>query len=325
MPEDEAAPAPKDSAFLGAAIAASLLVHAMAAWLTVFGLPRLPREPAHEDAINVSLVPPPKPAKKPAIALQPGSPGPKAQKAQSVKPPVPPTPQKQASRPGNKAFPRPPIAAVAPVHRFGPQDRGPEHAKEPGAATEIAGQPEGMGQEAARPDPAANTGPTRPAKPRGPASAALPGEKVADVRSPVAPPPSSKAASETAAARVREPPLHEAEKLYSASATGSAEAATAMKNIPRDIRAGELCVTELRDQLLNADPPYLPDLLPQVRLKEGTVIDIRENAFRSFGRWFALSYRCEIDPEATKVLSFAYRVGEQIPRSQWAKRGLPDR
>ena len=82
-------------------------------------------------------------------------------------------------------------------------------------------------------------------------------------------------------------------------------------------------MSELRDQLLNADPPFLPDLLPQTRLKEGTVIEIRNNAFRSFGQWFELSYRCEIDPEATKVLSFAYRVGDPIPRSQWARRGFP--
>lgn len=324
MRGDEAAPAPEGRAFLGAAIAASLLAHAVAGWLAIFGLPPLAREPAQEDTIRVSLVPPPKPAEKPPIALKPASPRPPAQKAQAMKPPVESTPQKQASPPENKAAPQPSVAAMAPVYRFGPQDRGPERAKEGGAAIAAAGQSEEQPQEAARPEPAAKSAPTQPAEQQSSASAALPGEKLAVAPSQV-PPPLPRAASKIAAPPAREPPLHEAKKLYSASATGSAEAATAMKNIPRDIRAGELCVTELRDQLLNADPPYLPDLLPQVRLKQGTVLELSDNAFRSFGRWFALSYRCEIDPEATKVLSFAYRVGEPIPRSQWAKRGLPDR
>jgi hypothetical protein len=49
-----------------------------------------------------------------------------------------------------------------------------------------------------------------------------------------------------------------------------------------------------------------------------------KDAFRADGRWYDLSYRCEIDADAMKVVSFAFDVGEPIPRSEWRKRGLPD-
>ena len=117
--------------------------------------------------------------------------------------------------------------------------------------------------------------------------------------------------------------LQEAKTLFSQTATGDLTATTAMRDMPRGVRAGRLCLTELREQLLNALPPYFPDLLPSDRLKDGTVIEIPSAAFRANGQWYDLSYRCEVDTDATKVVSFAYRVGDPVPRSEWERRGLP--
>jgi hypothetical protein len=75
--------------------------------------------------------------------------------------------------------------------------------------------------------------------------------------------------------------------------------------------------------LLHAAPPYFPDLLPSDRPKGGTVIDVPGTAFRAFGQWFDLSYRCEVDKDATRVVSFAFQVGNPVPRSEWARRKLP--
>jgi hypothetical protein len=116
--------------------------------------------------------------------------------------------------------------------------------------------------------------------------------------------------------------LGEAKKLFSRSATDDALATAAMGDLPRGVRGGTLCVTELRAQLLNASPPYFPDLLPSYRLKEGTVIDVPSAAFRAEGQWQEVGFRCEVDADATKVLSFAFRVGGPIPRSEWKQRGL---
>ncbi|MDQ0390692.1 DUF930 domain-containing protein [Labrys monachus] len=116
--------------------------------------------------------------------------------------------------------------------------------------------------------------------------------------------------------------LREAKTLFSQSATSDLSAMTAMAQMPRGERAGGLCFTELREQLLHASPPYAPDVLPLLPLKEGTVLDIPGEAFRAGGQWYDLSYRCEVDANATKVVSFAFRVGEPIPRSDWQRRHL---
>jgi hypothetical protein len=115
-----------------------------------------------------------------------------------------------------------------------------------------------------------------------------------------------------------------AKKLFSRQATGNPIATTAMGAVPRGVRGGRLCVTELREQLQNGLPPYYPDLLPSPRLDEGvTVIDAPGVAFRMNGQWFDLSYRCEVDADATKVVAFAFRVGDALPQSEWRRRGLP--
>ena len=94
-------------------------------------------------------------------------------------------------------------------------------------------------------------------------------------------------------------------------------AMTAMAGLPREMRGSELCTTELREQLRNSTPPYWPDLLPAYRLGAGSVLEVREAAFRARGQWYDLSFRCEVDADATRVLSFAFNVGDAIPRDQW--------
>lgn len=117
--------------------------------------------------------------------------------------------------------------------------------------------------------------------------------------------------------------LTEAQRLYSPSATEALAAMTAMGDMPRDRRAGELCVTEMREQLRHANPPYWPDLLPAYRLAQGTLMEVHEAAFRADGEWYDLAFRCEVDDRVTRVISFAFTVGDAIPRSQWKGRGLP--
>ena len=71
--------------------------------------------------------------------------------------------------------------------------------------------------------------------------------------------------------------LEAAKRLYSQAATGDPIATTAMADVPRGVRAGRLCVTELREQLLHALPPFFPDLLPFQGLDDGEVIEVPEH------------------------------------------------
>ncbi len=113
------------------------------------------------------------------------------------------------------------------------------------------------------------------------------------------------------------------QRLQSQSATGDAVATTSMAGVPRDRRVAKLCASALQQQLLDAS--YFPDLIPLVPLKLGNVLDVPEAAFRTPTAWYRLSFRCEVDTNATRVLSFAFNVGPAIPPDEWARLGLPIR
>lgn len=104
-------------------------------------------------------------------------------------------------------------------------------------------------------------------------------------------------------------------------ATGDALATTSMAGVPRDKRIAKLCASALQQQLVDAS--YYPDMVPIVPLKAGNVLDVPEAAFRTRTAWHDLGFRCEVDTDATTVLSFSFRVGAAIPRDQWARLGLP--
>jgi hypothetical protein len=52
------------------------------------------------------------------------------------------------------------------------------------------------------------------------------------------------------------------------------------------------------------------------------MIVAKGGAFRSRGKWYALSYSCTADAEHLKVLSFHYTIGAEIPENKWAGYGL---
>jgi hypothetical protein len=110
-------------------------------------------------------------------------------------------------------------------------------------------------------------------------------------------------------------------RLYSQGATGDALVTSSMAGIPRDQRAAKLCASALQQQLLDAS--YFPYLVPLVPLKAGNVVDVPDTAFRTRTTWYNLGFRCEVDTNATRVLSFAFNVGTEIPRDEWARLGLP--
>jgi hypothetical protein len=128
---------------------------------------------------------------------------------------------------------------------------------------------------------------------------------------------------EDAAKAQRASKLREAKTLFSQRATGNPTATIAMGYVPRGVRAARLCATELGEQLRHASPSHFPEILPFDPLKEGTVIENRSAAFRSNWEWYDLSYRCEVDTDATKVVGFAFDVGNPLAPGEWRRRGLP--
>ena len=205
---------------------------------------------------------------------------------------------------GKDAAGSPKLGVLQPVERYGEEDAGPREAPDGDGAKEAAASAEEPGETSA-----GQSGVLTAA----PGGAAGEAGSVALVPKPA---DNAEAADETP---------KDVTKLLSPEASGDAVATTAMGDVPRGVRAGRLCVTALRDELRRGLPPYYPDILPAYRLEEGNVLDVPKAAFRTGGRWFDLSYRCEVDGKATRVVGFSYRVGEPLPRSEWKRRGLPAR
>lgn len=110
-------------------------------------------------------------------------------------------------------------------------------------------------------------------------------------------------------------------KLYSRGATGDSLAASSMTGVSRDQRVANLCGSVLNQELRDAS--YSPKWLPSIPLKVGNVLSPPEAAFSTTTTWYRLSFRCEVDADATKVLSFNFRVGAEIPPGEWARLRLP--
>jgi hypothetical protein len=280
---------------------ASLVLHLLIAALLVFGLPVSLSRPQEEQAIKVDLVPPPKPSEKAKIKPSPPAKESKPQKSQeaNVKPPSPAS--NDAARHGL-------VPVVKPVFQYGEKDAGPReslngNSAEDGSASPAA--PPNLDKQDPAAPPIVTAVEAINQVPR-PGAAGIPAAKPAD------------------AAKMQETvKLQDVKRLFSRAATDDPIAMTAMAGVPRGERARRLCSSELGEQLLHASPPYFPESLPSRRLNHGTIIEVPGAYFRANGQWYNVSFRCEVDTDATKVVSFAFHVGDPLPRSEWERRGLP--
>lgn len=109
-------------------------------------------------------------------------------------------------------------------------------------------------------------------------------------------------------------------KLYSQGATGDALATSSMDNVPRGKRVANLCGNVLSTKLQGAD--FEIKWVPTIELDKGNVLNPPQSAFSTRHEWYNLSFRCEVDPDATRVVSFTFRVGALIPPGEWASRGF---
>lgn len=266
---------------------ASVFAHALILALVIFGLPVPAFEPEAEEAIAVAVVPPPEEAE----------PAPEPEDVPEPEAEAPPPPPENAEAEEADAASR--IAALRPVVRFGESDAGPRDSRDGAAETEEPAAEE-QGPERVEEAAAAAEPPLELELPDG---AAVP-----------VPTPAPRASDRPVAAK----------RLLSPAATGALVATTAIGNLPRGRRAGELCATELREQLRHGTPAYWPELLPTYQLDTGTRLEVRQSAFRADAAWYDLSFTCEIDADATRVVSFALDVGAPVPRSEWHSRGFPE-
>jgi len=300
---------------------ASVILHALIFSLLVYGLTKSPDRPKDDQAVDVSLVPAPEPP-KPKPAPEPARKGPEKPQKTAEKPPPPekapenpPEQQKQQPNP-------PPAAEARPVFQYGDKDAGPRKSPDGSSAQDSAKSPDKAddstppvaAKEAEQPkDPAKQPdGAEVPLAATGgdndvalPATADAPEHRPANV------------AQEAGISVAKSGPqgdskLPGARRLSSQEATKDELAAAAIAGLPRNIRGAALCSSALRQQLL--DGSYSPLDVPAFSLEAGNVIECPRSAFSTQrARWYRLSFRCEVDGNATKVVSLTYHVGTPIP------------
>ncbi|WP_105400561.1 MULTISPECIES: DUF930 domain-containing protein [unclassified Neorhizobium] len=294
-----------------------------------------PPEPAKQEEAKKAEPPPPPPEP------------PKQEEAKKAEPPPPPAPEeKPAEPPPAKEAKKQPLPVLRPVFEFGEKDAGPKKSLTGNASKETTNPPaeSKVDAEAVEPVKQAKEAPAvveaPPANPvpddiqlpevgiaaanglqNGPIAGTSPDATKTEIVT--APPIASPKNDPTKTPTPGKPTeLTEAKTLFSQSATGDSIATIAMSNVPRGVRAGQLCSTELSAQLRHAS--YRPDYVPEPRLPQGTVLNVSGAGFRAAGQWYDLSFQCVINEDATKVVSFAFNVGAPVPRSEWRKRRFPE-
>ena len=300
-------------------IPVSVAAHALIAAVLILGLPIELPTPPEEETVAVEIVEPPpepEPEEEPPPEEPAPEPPPPAEEQEEVPEPAPPPPEAE-SPVDEEAAAAPPIPTLRPVFEFGEETTGPKVSPEGNSSTEGAEAPVEKEPEVEPPES------VQPQVPDALATEQQENSEAADQET--APPETSEEASQTEGEPTEEPleALAEARTLFSPDITEDPVARTAMDGMPRAMRATQLCETELTEQLRNASPPQDPDFIPRSPLSEGTVLELRRTAFRAEGQWYDLSFRCEINEDATRVVSFAFSIGASVPRGEWRRRGFP--
>ncbi|MCK9908225.1 DUF930 domain-containing protein [Microbacteriaceae bacterium K1510] len=101
-----------------------------------------------------------------------------------------------------------------------------------------------------------------------------------------------------------------------------------LKMLDPGARLEQLCDYTAMTNIKKDTREYRPDRAiagaraePMVR---GDTIKAEGAAFRSHKKWYALTYTCAADAEHMKVLAFKYKIGAEIPESNWAAYNLFD-
>ena len=85
---------------------------------------------------------------------------------------------------------------------------------------------------------------------------------------------------------------------------------------------GYTAMTRIRQDNKSIRPDRtVANAMTEPRVQNDT-IEVKGGAFRSRGKWFALSYSCTATPDRMAVISFGYTIGPEIPETKWAGFGL---
>lgn len=167
-----------------------------------------------------------------------------------------------------------------------------------------------------------------PAAPPVPAQP-LPPPPATEIASPQRPAPTTPPPEKPAARPVEPPAMITARTLHSESVLANPRSRgtrEALKTLEASERIEQMCNLEAMSQIHAWKAEFEPDrvvafAMAGTKLTQ-TVLEAEGAAFRSRKQWYGLHFRCEMAANG-KVAGFQFRVGEAIPRSEWAAHDLP--
>lgn len=106
----------------------------------------------------------------------------------------------------------------------------------------------------------------------------------------------------------------------------SRKAMQQLRTFSADERVVQLCNIEAMEQVHAMRPALLPEAVSpyafqDLKLRGGSVV-ADGAAFYSGHRWYGLRFACDVT--AGKVVSFAFRIGQPVPRPQWGEHNLAE-
>lgn len=106
----------------------------------------------------------------------------------------------------------------------------------------------------------------------------------------------------------------------------SAKARKALQELASSERIVQLCNIEAMEQVHIWKPEFQPDFLVAYAMADiklsGQKLKADGGAFRSKRQWYTVGFSCEVTADQKEVVSFAFRVGDAIPKSQWEDHNL---
>lgn len=101
-----------------------------------------------------------------------------------------------------------------------------------------------------------------------------------------------------------------------------------LQKLTPEERLEQRCDIEAMDKISDAKGGYRPDKVIAYAFGDpkldGTTIKTKGAVFRSGGEWYRLSYKCEGTADRLEVNAFKYRIGDVVPREEWAAHYLYD-
>lgn len=325
-------------------IAVSVVLHLVLAVVFLLKLPLPQTDAAKEDAVSVELVEPPKPPepeKKQEPEKKARMPAPKQQSTPPAPPPptsagAPPPPQEQAFETGSQDEQMDEPEGAAPsAAADGNASTAPKPAEQEAVAKPVpkpALTPAAIDMlrakmQAAEAEQAKEEAKAEPPKPaEKPPEEKKPEEKPAQEMAKAEGKP-DKPKGKDEAAKVALEQMTEAKKHYSKKMLSDPRVKQALGQLPPERRIVQICSIEALEQVRHARPDAFPDLLVPFSTGGGLisdhVLDAKGGAFRAREGWFDIAYRCQVDAETTRIVSFRYEIGGPVPRGDWARRKLP--